>query len=171
MNQKLLETVKKQINAEFYSAYLYLSMSSWCENEGFKGMANWMRIQAQEEQTHAMTLHNQLIERGEHSTFESIEQPPQSWESPLNMFANVLEHEKKVTSMINNLATIAMEEKDHAFYGFIQMFVKEQVEEEANATEICTRLKRAENIAMLLEMIDKDLSTRVFTPSFGEKSK
>ena len=170
MNQKLLEAVKKQINAEFYSAYLYLSMSSWCEHEGFKGMAHWMRIQAQEEQTHAITLHNQLIERGERSTFEVIEKPSQIWESPLKMFEQVLDHEKNVTSMINNLATISLEEKDHAFYGFIQMFVKEQVEEEANASDICTRLKRAENNAMLLEMLDKELGTRIFTPSFSKEA-
>jgi len=168
MNSRLLEEVKKQVNAEFYSAYLYLSMSSWCEYEGFKGIAHWMRIQAQEEQTHAITLHDQLIERGEHCTFEIIEKPPQNWENPFKMFEHVLEHEKKVTFMINNLATVSIEEKDHAFYGFIQMFVKEQVEEEANVSDICTRLKRAEGNVMLLEMLDKELSNRIFTPSFGQ---
>lgn len=166
MTEVLLDGVKKQVNAELYSAYLYLSMSAWCAYEGWKGMANWMRVQAKEEQFHALVLHDQLLEMGECSTFSQIEAPPKAWESPLQMFEEVLVHEKKVSSMINELATIAMEDKNHAFYEFIQMFVKEQVEEEAHAAELCQQMRFAGDNSSALLMLDKELSVRTFTPPF-----
>ncbi len=168
MTGNLLKAAQKQVNAELFSAYLYLSMSSWAEYEGFSGMANWMRVQAQEEQVHALTLHDQLLMMGEHSLLEQVETPKQVWTSPLEMFEDALEHEKKITGMINRLATLAMEEHDHAFYQFIQMYAKEQVEEEASATEILRRLRLIKDTPALLIMLDKELGTRVFTPPFPE---
>ncbi len=166
MTAQLLSLIQKQVNAEFFSAYLYLSMSSWCDTEGWKGMANWMRVQAQEEQAHALTLHDQLLMMGERSTLEQIDTPTQSWTTPLAMFENALEHEKKISGMIHNLATVALSEGNHAFYQFIQMYVKEQVEEEANATEICRQMKLAKDAPSAMLMLDRELGGRVFSPPF-----
>ncbi len=166
MTKKLLEAVQKQINAEIYSSYLYLSMSSWAESEGWKGVANWMRVQAQEEMAHAMKLHDQLLERGERSVMFAVDMPPSEWPSLLAMAQDVCAHEEKVTASINNLATISMHDNDHAFYQFIQMFVKEQVEEEANAGELVVRFRRAGDNAAMLDMIDQSLAARVFTNPF-----
>lgn len=166
MTEQRLSLVKEQVNAEFYSAYLYLSMSSWCEHEGWRGMANWMRVQAQEEQAHALTLHDHLLMLGEHSTLEQIDAPKQHWQSPLDMFGDALAHEKKITGLINRLATAAMRDEDHAFYQFIQMFAKEQVEEEANATEICRQLKLIDGNIQALLALDKELGARVYSPPF-----
>lgn len=168
MDKGLLDAVKEQVNAELYSAYLYLAMSSWAEYEGWKGIASWMRIQAREERTHALVLHEQILERGEHSTMSAIAEPPHSWESPLALFEHVYAHERDVTRMINNLATIAMENRDHAFYQFIQMFVKEQVEEEANASDICVRLGRISDNPAMVDALDKELGTRVFSQPFPD---
>ncbi len=166
ISDKLSAAAMAQINAELYSAYLYLAMSSWAENEGWKGIAGWMRIQAQEEKVHALVLHDQLLERGAHSVLSGIDAPPSVWESPLAMFEHTFSHEQDVTRMINNLATIAMEEHDHAFYQFIQMYVKEQVEEEANASEICTRLGRIDGQPAMIDALDKELGARLFTQPF-----
>lgn len=167
MQEVLVKAVNQQINAELYSAYLYLAMSSWASSEGWTGTANWLRIQAQEEQVHATTLHDQLLERGERSVMAAIDAPPSEWKSISDVFEEVLAHEKKVTAMINNLATIAQEQKDHAFYEFIMMFVKEQVEEEDSASTILIRSKRLDGHPALLDQFDKELGARVFTVPFA----
>lgn len=166
MEAVLEQAVNKQVNAELYSAYLYLAMSSWAKSEGWDGTANWMRIQAQEEQVHALTLHDQLLERNARSVMTAIEAPPAAWASLSDVFGEVLLHEQKVTAMINNLATIAMQQSDHAFYQFIQMFIKEQVEEEASATTILQRVKRLEGHPAMLDALDKELAARVFVQPF-----
>lgn len=168
MADRLAQAVVRQVNAELYSAYLYLSMSAWAESEGWKGAASWLRVQAREERTHALVLHEQLLERGAKSVMLPIAAPPGSWESPLALFEHVYAHEQDVTRSINDIATIAMEEKDHAFYQFIQMFVKEQVEEEAGASELCVRLARIGDNPAMIDALDRELATRIFTQPFPE---
>jgi len=154
--------LNEQINAELYSAYLYLSMSAYAEVEGLKGCANWLHIQAQEEMAHAMGLYTYVLSRKGVPVMKEIAAPPTKWESILELFKAVLAHEELVTSKINNIATLAAKEDDHALYSFIQWYVKEQVEEEDNANAIIDQLKFAGHTEGSLYMIDKDLGTRVF---------
>jgi ferritin len=167
ISERVCKTAVEQVNAELYSSYLYLSMSSWADSQGLKGFANWTRVQAQEELVHAIFLHNQIMERGGRSILLPIQQPPSEWESPLAMFENILHHEEHVTALINNLASLALEEKDHAMYNFMQLYVDEQVEEEASATDIVVKLRRIGDNAALLYMMDNELAARVYAPPFG----
>ncbi|MDK2782076.1 MAG: ferritin [Archaeoglobi archaeon] len=163
MKERVLESLNRQINAELYSAYLYLSMSAYFESEGLKGFANWMRVQAQEELMHGMKIFDYVNERGGRVKLGSIEMPPSEWKSPLDVFESVLSHEKKVTSMINELVELAMGEKDYATYNFLQWFVAEQVEEEASAEEIRRQLELIGDDRRALLMIDRELAQRKFT--------
>ncbi len=164
MDDRLLTFLQNQINAEFYSAYMYLSMSSWCEEqEGIKGFANWMRVQAQEELFHALFMHDYVIRRGKPSHMKSISEPPSSWKDPLDMFESVLAHEQKVTKSINEIASVAMECNDHATYQFIMRFVDEQVEEEESVSDIIGKLKFYKGNTHILYDLDKELATRVYT--------
>ncbi|MBC7109727.1 MAG: ferritin [Archaeoglobi archaeon] len=163
MNEKVLNALNRQINAELYSAYLYLSMAAYFGFEGLKGFANWMRVQAQEELMHAMKIFDYVNERGGRVKLEAIEAPPSEWRNPLEVFESVLSHEKKVTSMINGLVELSMEEKDHATYNFLQWFVAEQVEEEASADEIRRQLELIGDDRRALLMIDRELAQRKFT--------
>lgn len=162
MNEKLVKAIQEQINKELYSSYLYLSMSSWANNESWPGISNWLRVQAKEELAHAMLLHDNLLERGELSIFEQIDKPKTSWENPQEVFDDILKHEKYVTSCINSLATIALQESDHAFYQFIQWFVKEQVEEESTASDLLVRCKRLKDNPAMMDTLDLELATRTF---------
>ena len=127
----ILEALNKQINAELYSAYLYISMSAYFESINLKGFANWMKVQAKEEVSHAMRIYNYVVERGGRVKLMAIEQPPIEWESPLHAFESAYNHEVKVTAMINELVDLALKEKDHATYNMLQWVINEQVEEES----------------------------------------
>ncbi len=162
MNESLLKAIQNQINKELFSSYLYLSMSSWASAEGWSGISHWLHMQAKEELEHAMILHNNLLERGERSVFKAVQQPKNDWISPVEVFEEVYEHEKEVTKSINELATIAMECADHAFYQFIQWFVKEQVEEEASASDLLTRAKRLQDNPAMMDALDIELGKRVY---------
>ncbi len=162
MNEKLLKAVQSQINKELYSSYLYLAMSSWANSEGWSGVSNWLHMQAKEELEHAMILHHNLLERGERSIFTVVEEPQNEWESLVAVFTEVYEHEKMVSQSINEIATIAMECKDHAFYQFIQWFVKEQVEEESTASDLLVRFKRLESNPAMVDTLDIELGKRTF---------
>lgn len=166
MNPKLEAAINEQINAEFYSAYLYLSMSSWFDSTGLKGFANWERVQAQEERDHALKFFDYLCARGGRVIMKPIEAPPSTWKNPQDAFETQLDHELKVTELINNLVNLAMQEKDHATVNFLQWFVSEQVEEEENARTILDQLKMIsqEKGVGLLYMLDKEMATRVYTP-------
>lgn len=166
MNEELRVAICEQINAEFYSEYLYLSMSEWAQFNGWKGISNWLHVQSQEEKLHAIAIYNHLVERGVRTEFSAIAKPPSEWESPTTLFQDVSIHEAKVTEGINNLATIAMKYNDHAFYQFIQFFIKEQIEEEASTSDITTRLKRLEGHPALMDAIDIELGKRVLVNSF-----
>ena len=160
----MLEELNKQVNAELYSAYLYLSMAAYFESINLKGFANWMRVQAQEELTHAMRFFDYINERGGVVKLAAIEQPPTEWKSPLDVFEATYKHEVKVTGMINSLVNLAMKEKDHATYNMLQWFVAEQVEEEASADEIRQQLKLIGKDGRGILMLDRELGQRVFTP-------
>ncbi len=166
MNPKLEKAINEQINAELYSSYLYLSMSSWFDSTGLKGFASWERIQAMEERDHALKFFDHLCARGGRAIMKAIEAPPYSWKSPQDAFETQLEHELKVTGLINNLVDLAMAEKDHATVNFLQWFVSEQVEEEENARNTLDQLTMIsqEKGVGLLYMLDKEMATRVYTP-------
>ena len=168
LSERMMKALNKQLNAELYSAYLYLSMAAYFESKNLKGFANWMRVQAQEELTHAMKFFDYINERGGRVYLEAIEKPPTEWKSPLDVFEATYEHEVKVTSMINDLVNMAMEEKDHATYNMLQWFVAEQVEEEASADEIRQQLRMIKEDGRGIMMLDRELKQRTFTPPAQE---
>ncbi|RLI72176.1 ferritin [Archaeoglobales archaeon] len=164
----ILEALNKQINAELYSAYLYLSMSAYFESINLKGFANWMMVQAKEEVTHAMRIYDYVVERGGRVKLTAIEQPPTEWKSPLDAFEAAYNHEVKVTQMINELVDLALKEKDHATYNMLQWFINEQIEEEASADEIVQKLKLVGNERSALFMVDRELAQRKFVNETNE---
>lgn len=164
INDKMQTTINKQINAELYSAYLYISMSAQFQAMNLKGFANWMRVQSLEEFTHADKFYNFLIDRGGRVILNSIEGPPTKWASPLAIFQDAYKHEQKVTGLINALVNLAIKEKDHAAHSFLQWFVNEQVEEEANADSIAQQLKLIGKNGQGLLMLDRELAQRIFVP-------
>jgi ferritin len=164
INKKMEDAINGQINAEFYSAYLYLQMAAYFKSLNLPGFANWMTVQTQEEVTHAMKFYDYLISRGGKVKLVSVDGPATNWESPLAVFEASYKHEQKVTGLINALMDLAMQEKDHAASMFLQWFVNEQVEEEANADAISQQLRLAAGNSSALLMIDRELATRVFVP-------
>jgi len=171
IGEKMQEALNEQINAELYSAYLYLSMVAYFESVNLPGFANWMRVQTQEELTHAMKIYDYVNERGGRVTLKSIGEPPTEWKSPLAAFEDAYKHEQKVTGLINGLVNLAIEEKDHAANMFLQWFVNEQVEEENNADTIVRKLKLMADAPGGMYMIDNEMGQRVFTPPATEGEK
>ncbi|MGC9327524.1 MAG: ferritin [Candidatus Hinthialibacter sp.] len=167
INPKLQEALNKQINAELYSSYLYFAMSAYFEDKSLKGMAHWMKMQAQEEMVHALKFCDFLNDRGGRVLLEAIDKPPVEWNSPLHAFEEAYKHEQKVTALINDLVDLAISIKDHAANSFLQWFVDEQVEEEASADEIVQNLKLVEEHPHGIFMLNKDLSSRS-TPSLTD---
>jgi ferritin len=168
INEKMNEAFNNQIKEEMYSANLYLSMTAYFEELGLKGFANWMKIQVQEETAHAMGIFDYIIERGGKVTIQALNQPKSTWNSPLDCFDAVYKHEQLVTSFINKLIDVAEAEKDRAALSFLQWYIKEQVEEEANCIEIIAKLKLIGADPNALLLLDKDLSGRTFTaPAIG----
>ena len=164
LSERMTEALNEQINKEIYSAYLYLSMSAYSTFIGMKGFANWFMVQYQEEMVHAMKIYDYINDQGGQVKLLAVAQPPTEFGSPLEMFEKTLEHEKFVTKCINDLVDLAIKEKDHASNIFLQWFVTEQVEEEANDNEIISKLKLVGKKGNGLFMIDKELAARVFTP-------
>jgi ferritin len=164
ISKKMVKTMNEQINAELYSAYLYLAMSSDCQAKGLKGAAHWFFVQGQEESTHALRIFKYVIDQGERAELMAIAKPNAEFKSLKHMFEETLKHEKLVTSLIHKLVKLAREEDDYASEQFLQWFVKEQVEEEATASEELGKLTMAGDNSGGVFMIDKDLGARVFTP-------
>jgi len=164
ISKKMVEALNEQVNAEMYSAYLYLSMESYFKSLNLNGFANWMRVQTQEEMVHAMKIYDFINERGGRVTLKQIDGPPTEWKSPMAVFEAVYTHEQKVTGLINRLVDLAIEEKDHATNTFLQWFVNEQVEEESSADEKVQQLKMMEKAPGGMFMLDRELGQRVFTP-------
>lgn len=163
LSQNLYKAINDQINAELWSAYLYLSMSMDCEAKGYKGIANWFYVQFQEEQAHARIFMNYLNSVDAKVELLPIAEVKTSWDSVLDMFKQTLEHEKKVTGMINNIAAIANEDKDYAAINRINWFIDEQVEEEESAREMITTFEAVEGNKYGMYMIDKELAARTYT--------
>lgn len=164
LNEKMEKALGGQINAELYSSYLYLSMSAWFASCDLPGFANWMRVQAQEELFHASKFYDYVLSRQGRVILGAVDAPPSAWESPLDSFLATQAHEAKVTGLINNLADIAISEKDHATRVFLDWFVNEQVEEESNAATIAAQIKKAGDSPQALFMLDRELGLRVYTP-------
>ena len=164
ISKAMQKALNDQINAEFYSGYLYLSMAAYFESLNLAGFANWMRVQTQEELAHGMIMYNHLNERGGRVALAVIDAPPVEWKSAQHVFEESYAHEQKVTGRINKLVDLAIKESDHATNAFLQWFVTEQVEEELNASTIANQLKIAGNAPQALFMIDRELAARVFTP-------
>lgn len=163
ISEKLEKAINKQINAEFWSAYLYLSMSAHFDNQGLPGFANWFKVQFQEEQDHAFKLINYLIAKGNKVELQPIGEVRISWDSVLDAFIDALEHEKVVTGLINNLVSIAREEHDYATENMLQWFVSEQVEEEETAQQMIDGLKLIGNNGFGIYTMDKELGQRTHT--------
>jgi ferritin len=157
---KMETAINKQIGEEFYSAYLYLSMAGYFESKNLKGFANWMKVQYQEEISHAMKLFDYVHERGGSIDLKAIEKPPSKWKSPLAAIQAAYEHEKKITKMIDKLYTLASREKDTATQVMLQWFVTEQVEEESSVGAVMEELKLVGNSGNGLFLIDKELGKR-----------
>jgi ferritin len=168
ISNKVAGALNGQINAETYSAYLYWSMSASLEEMNLPGFAAWMRVQAQEEMGHAMKLYGHIIERGGAVVLTEIAAPPISWKDVKAVISETLEHEQKVSGLINDLMDLTIQEKDHAGSMFLQWFVTEQVEEEATAMEVLGKLEIAGDTAGGLYMLDKEMAGRVFTPPAAE---
>lgn len=163
LSNKVQSALNAQINAEFWSAYLYLSMGMHFEAEGHAGIANWFRIQFKEEQAHAEIFINYLLSRGGRVELKAIDAVPTSWESPLAAYLDTLAHEEKVTSLINNLYALAESEHDYATRGKLDWFIAEQVEEEETAQGLIDRLKLIGDNGLALYMLDQELATRTYT--------
>ncbi len=164
IGKKMQEAINKQINAEMYSAYMYLSMSAWCMEKNLTGFAQWYSVQAQEEMVHAMKFYGYIFDQAGQVKLLPIAGPPSEFSSVLDIAKKQLEHEKKVTGMINALGDLAKKEKDSATEIFLQWFVTEQVEEEKNAQEIIAKIGMIGDKGAALYMLDKELGGRKFNP-------
>ena len=158
---KMQEAINKQIQEELYSSYLYLAMAADSEEKNLKGFANWLQVQYQEENAHAMKLYHYLLERGGKVKLAPIQAPPSEFGTPLQVFETVLAHERHITASINALYETAVSEKDYAAQIFLQWFIEEQVEEEGNASEILEKLKMVGERSGAILYLDKELKKRV----------
>lgn len=160
ISKKMADAFNDQIQAEFQSAYLYLSMAAWFEEESFGGFAHWMRKQYEEELEHAMKMFDYVVERGGRVELKAIEVPQKDWADAKTAFQDTYDHEQKVTSLIYKLVDMAIKEKDHASTEFLSWFVKEQVEEEATASGILAKLEMAGGATPPLLALEHQLGTR-----------
>lgn len=165
MNKKVEEAMNAQINAELWSAYLYLSMSAFAHANGNPGIGKWYEVQFQEEQDHAKIMFNYIIQRGGRVDLKPIEAVPTTWDSILAVFEATLAHEQKVTSLINNLFALTTAENDYATQSMLKWFIDEQVEEEESAQNIIDNLKMIKDNGYGLYMLDKELGARTYTPA------
>jgi len=164
ISEKMQKAINDQINAELYSAYIYLSMSSYFTSLNLDGFANWMTVQTQEEVAHAMKFFDFVNERGGRALMAPIEGPDTEWDSPLAAFEAAYKHEQYVTGRIEDLVKLAREEGDTASEIMLQWFVTEQVEEEASADAIVQKLKLVRDAPGGIFMLDRELGARTFTP-------
>ena len=161
ISKKIQEELNKQINAEFYSSYFYLSMSAYFEAMDLQGFAKWFRMQADEEYAHAMKIFDYVYQIGGEVKLQKIAGPKTEWDSFLEVFKDTFEHEQKVTKSINTLVDLAQKEKDHATVNFLQWFVSEQVEEEATAQMNVKKMEMIGDSKSGLFMLDNDLGSRI----------
>ena len=165
ISQKVQKAINDQINAELWSAYMYLSMSAYFQNQGYAGFANWMRIQFEEEKMHALKFFDYVNERGGKVELQPITAVPVLWKDSIDAFRETYEHEQKVTALINGIMDVAIEEKDYATQSFLKWFIDEQVEEEAAASDILSRMEMINGNGNGLYMLDRELMTRTLAPA------
>ena len=164
LNKTVQDAINDQIKHEFYSAYLYLSMSAYCETINLPGFAHWMRQQHQEELAHAMKFFDFVNDREGSVELQAIDQPPSEFQSPLDIFQQALEHERKISGLINRLYELAVREKDYPTQTLLQWFITEQVEEEKNASQIVEQLKMTGGDSTALLLLDRELAARTSGP-------
>ena len=162
INDKVKEVLNEQINKEFYSAYLYLAMSAHFEHAGLYGFANWTKVQAKEEVDHGMIIFDYLIDRDVKVKLKQIDMPKSNFGNALEIFEEIIEHEKYVTSSIDSIAYMSQEECDLATRNFINWYLEEQVEEEKNTTDVITKLKLFGDEKASLYLIDAELKKREY---------
>ncbi len=162
INETMAKALNDQVNAELYSAYLYLAMASWAGTQGMRGTSSWFFVQAQEEMTHVWRFYNYISSQGHQVILDAVEKPPADFESLTHVFDETLAHEQMVTARINDLVATARDENDNATAVFLQWYVTEQVEEEESVSEIIDQLKLAGNEGGGLLMIDRELGARAF---------
>ena len=160
LSKSMQDAINEQIKQELYSAYLYLSMGAHCESVNLPGVAHWMKVQYQEETGHAMKFFDYVFDRGGRVVLQGIEKPPAEFRSVTEVFEKTLEHERKVTGLINQLYSLAVKENDYASQEFLHWFIKEQVEEEKNATQILEQLKMIGEKGSGIIMLDRHLASR-----------
>ncbi len=160
----IAESVQSEFNRhiqfEMQSSHLYLSMAAWCESHGLPGFANWMRQQSDEERMHALKFYDFLLTRGGAVRLDGLEAPQSDWSSPLAVFAAAQEHEHEVSRRINALVDAVIEVRDHAANAFLQWFVNEQVEEEANVGDVVNRLRLVGDDGRGILLVDQELQQR-----------
>jgi len=165
MNAKVEEALNEQIHAEFFSFYLYLSVSAYFTTQHLDGFAHWMRIQAQEEFGHAMKLFDYLNERGGTVSLKGLDSPQSEWSSPSDAVESVLNHERYISQRINDLVDLATSAKDHATTVVLHWYVNEQVEEESTADTLFNQVKMLEGSPHGLLMLDRELAGRTLEAS------
>jgi ferritin len=154
LSQALQDAISEQIKNEMYSAYMYLSMSAWFEDQDLPGFAHWMRAQFIEEETHALKFTDYVLDHNHPVALKAIPQPPTTWNSPVHVFEQTLEHEQKVTAMIKGIYAIAEKEGDYTTQQFLNWFLNEQVEEERNADLMLEQLRAMGNLRGMIVMLD-----------------
>lgn len=169
LSKKLEDALNAQINAELWSAYLYLSMSAYFAKDGKSGFENWFRVQALEEKDHAMKFFDYIITRNGQVDLQPIKAVPKTWKNPLDVFEASLKHEKTVTTMINDLVALAKDEKDYATESMLKWFVDEQIEEEATVIKHIDSLKMIGDNGFGIYTMDKELKSRAYTPLNGNE--
>lgn len=165
LSNKMLKALNAHLNEELYSSYLYLSMAAYFEAKNLKGFANWMKIQSAEENMHGMKFFNYILQKGGKVTLAQINAPKVEWKNIPEVFADTLKHEQKITGLINKLVEAAIAEKDYATHTFLQWFVTEQVEEEANVEEIIQKIEMIGDNKSGLYLLDNELGSRVAAPA------
>ncbi len=157
IKQTVADALNRQINNEFFSAYLYLGMSAYCESLGLRGAASWFMAKQREEQVHAMKVYRYVLDQGAGVELQAVARPPQEPDGLLDALEKTLAHERGVTETINALMDVAVAERDHASQIFLQWFVTEQIEEEAVVNDILNRLRLVGGQGEGLFLIDNEL--------------
>lgn len=169
ISKKLQDAINSQINKELHSEYIYLSMAAYFHSNDLDGIANFFSVQTQEEHFHAMKFFDYLLERGGKVELKTIDGPPIDFKSHIDVFEQTLAHEQYITKSINELMDLAIKENDHSLTSFLKWYVDEQVEEEATASRLLSRIKIIDGSGQGLLMMDAELSQRTFTPPASEK--
>lgn len=168
ISEKISSLINEQIAKEQYAAQYYLSMSAWFYAQDLDGIANYFRVQSKEELMHADKMFDFLTDVGANIVIGEIPQPPHAFADALDIFDKALEHEKIVTKSIFNIVKAANDEGDFATTSFLQWFINEQVEEEANASQLLAKIKMVKDNPSALYLFDQELATRVFDPAAGQ---